>query len=76
MERIVIEVEDETAKNWRLASAKYKKEISEKINEGINNVLKSNKKENFLAYLDELGDKMKGRGLTEESLNDILKGND
>lgn len=76
MERIVIEVADETAKKWRLASAKYKKEISEKIDEGINKVLTVNSMQNFMAYLDELGKKMKERGLTEEALNDILKDND
>lgn len=76
MERIVIEVDETTGKKWGLASAKFKKEISEKISESISKILDDNRKENFLAYLDEIGEKMKQRGLTEEALNDILKADD
>lgn len=76
MERIVIEVDEATGKKWRLASSKFKKEISEKISESISKVLDDYKKEDFLAYLDELGEKMKQRGLTEEILDDILKNDD
>ncbi|HEY9363545.1 MAG TPA: hypothetical protein VIQ00_09810 [Chitinophagaceae bacterium] len=76
MERIVIEVDDATGKKWELAPAKFKKDISEKISESISKILNDNRKENFLAYLDEIGEKMKQRGLTEEALNDILKDND
>lgn len=76
MERIVIEVDEATGKKWGLAPAEFKKEISEKISESISKILNDTRKENFLAYLDEIGEKMKQRGLTEEALNDILKGND
>ncbi len=76
MERIVIEVDDATGKKWSLAPAKFKKEVSEKISDSITKILNDTRKENFLAYLDELGEKMKRRGLTEDALNDILKDND
>jgi predicted house-cleaning noncanonical NTP pyrophosphatase (MazG superfamily) len=76
MERIVIEVDEETGKKWSLAPAKFRKEVSEKISESISKILDDTRKENFLAYLDEIGEKMKQRGLTEEALNDILKDND
>ena len=76
MERIVIEVDEATGKKWDLAPTKFKKEIAEKISESISKILDDNRKENFLAYLDEIGEKMKQRGLTEEALNDILKDND
>lgn len=76
MERIVIEVDEATAKKWGLASTKFKKEISENISVSLSKILNDTRKENFLAYLDELGEKMKQRGLTEETLNDILKDND
>lgn len=76
MERIVIEVDDATGKKWELTPAKFKKYISEKISESISKILDDNRKENFLAYLDEIGEKIKQRGLTEEALNDILKDND
>ncbi len=65
-----------SGKKWSLAPAKFKKEVSEKISDSITKILNDTGKENFLAYLDELGEKMKRRGLTEDALNDILKDND
>ena len=65
MEKIVIEVDEATGKKWSLAPEKFKKEISEKISESISKILNDTRKENFLAYLDEIGEKMKQRGLTE-----------
>jgi hypothetical protein len=62
-------------KSGGLAPAKFRKEISEKISESISRILDDTRKENFLAYLDEIGEKMKQRVLTEEALNDILKDN-
>lgn len=76
MERIIIEVSDKTAKNWRLSSAKFRNVISKKIDKDIENIFASNKTENFLGYLDELSDKMEQRGLSEEVLSEILKEND
>ena len=73
MERIVIEVDDATAKKWRTSSSKFKKVISEKFAADIDYVPKNFKKENFLASLDEIGDLLAKRGLTEEILHDILK---
>lgn len=73
MEQIIIEVDEATGKKWSLASAKTKEKISEKISESITKILDNEQKENFLIYLDEIGEKMKQRGLTEEVLNDILK---
>jgi predicted house-cleaning noncanonical NTP pyrophosphatase (MazG superfamily) len=76
MERIIIEVSEKTAKNWRLTSEKFKSVIAQKIDKDIEAIFEANKKENFMAYLDELSDKMQQRGLTEEILADILKGDE
>lgn len=76
MERIVIEVDEAIAKKWRLASSEFKKEVSEQISESIRKILDDNRKKHFLEYLDELGKKMKERGLTQEILDDILKDDD
>ena len=72
MEQIIIEVDEATGKKWGLAPAKFKKEISERISESISKILDDTRKENFLAYLDEIGEKMKQRGLTEEVLQQLL----
>jgi phosphotransacetylase len=72
MERIVIEVDDETAKKWRLSSQKRRNKVSQQVNITLAKEL-ADSKEDFLQYLDELRSKMKERGLTEEILEKILK---
>ena len=72
MERIVIEVDDATAKKWRLASQKRKTRVSQQVNITLAKEL-ADSKEDFLQYLDELRSTMKERGLTEEILEEILK---
>lgn len=72
MERIVIEVDDATAKKWRLSSQKRKSRVSQKVNITLAKEL-ADSKEDFLQYLDELRSTMKERGLTEEILEQILK---
>ena len=72
MERIVIEVDDATAKKWRLSSQKRRNRVSQQVNITLAKEL-SDSKEDFLQYLDELGSTMKERGLTEEILEEILK---
>lgn len=73
MERIVIEVDENTAKKWRLSTQKQREKITQKINIRLAKELMSDSKEEFKQYLDELGATMKERGLTEESLQEILK---
>jgi phosphotransacetylase len=72
MERIVIEVDDATAKKWRLSSQKVRNRISQQVNIELAKEL-TDSKEDFLQYLDEFGSTMKERGLTEEILEEILK---
>ncbi len=72
MERIVIEVEDATAKKWRLSSQQTKNKVSQEINIRLAKELTDSKSE-FKQFLDEIRNTMEERGLTEEILNDILK---
>lgn len=72
MERIVIEVDDEVAKKWRISSQKRKNRVSQQVNIILAKEL-TDSKEEFLQYLDELRSTMKERGLTEEILEEILK---
>ncbi len=76
MERIVIEVDDATAKKWRTTSSKFKKVISEKFVADIDFVTKNYKNEDFSAALDEIGERLAKRGLTEEIVNEILNSDD
>ena len=72
MERIVIEVDEVTGKKWRLSSQKQKEKISREINVSLARKL-SDSNEEFKQYLDELGETMKQRGLTEDILREILE---
>jgi len=72
MERIVIEVDEATAKKWRVASSKFKKVISEKFAADVDFVMENYKNENFFEALDEIGNRLAKRGLTEEIVNEIL----
>ena len=72
MERIIIEVGDATAKRWRTSSSKRREEISQEIEIRLAKKLMADSKENFIEFLDEVGETMRQRGLTEEILNEIL----
>jgi len=72
MERIIIEVGDATAKRWRTSSRKRREEISKEIEIRLAKKLMADSKENFIEFLDEVGETMRQRGLTEEILNEIL----
>ncbi len=76
MERIVIEVDDATAKKWQIASSKFKKVISEKFAADVDFVTENYKNENFSETLDEIGERLAKRGLTEEIVNEILNSDD
>ena len=73
MERIVIEVDDATAKKWRSSSKKLRDEISQQINLRMAKKLMADSKEEFKQFLNEVGETMKERGLTEDILQDILR---
>ena len=76
MERIVLEVGDNTAKKWRFTSQKRREEIAKKIEINLAKELMNESKEDFKVFLTDLRDTMKNNGLTEEALSDILKDND
>ena len=76
MERIVIEVDDDTAKKWRITSPKFKKVISEKFATDVDFVMENYKNENFFESLNEIGERLAKRGLTEEKVNEILNSDD
>ena len=72
MEKIFLEVDDILAKAWREASIEKRKEINKKISVRIGKELFAYSNEKFQKYLNELRNKMAGRGLTQEKLDEIL----
>ena len=76
MERIIIEVADATAKKWRSSSPELRDEIAQKIDIRLAKELMVDSKEEFKKFLDEISATLQERGLTEETLKDILKDNE
>lgn len=72
MERIVIEVDEETAKKWRDASPEIKKRLEKKIEEILDKVSYEIKVARFEALLDKASDEAARNGLTEEMLEKLL----
>ncbi|MGC4129876.1 MAG: hypothetical protein QM564_10090 [Bergeyella sp.] len=71
MERIVLEVSNETARKWRISSQKRKERITQEIDLKLAKEL-SDSQEEFLEFLTNMRKTMKERGLTEEILQEIL----
>lgn len=73
MERIVLEVDDDVAKAWRMASGKLKQEIGEIMNKQIATIIDKKEEKDIIQFLNELRKEMAEKGLTQEILDDILK---
>jgi len=72
MERIVLEVDDQVAKNWRHSSEKKRQEVNSTINKMLQIAFKRKGDDDFIQFIKEVQDKAAERGLTEDILNDIL----
>ena len=72
MERTVLEVDDQVAKNWRYSSEKKRRQVNDTINKMLEITFKRQEDGNFIQFIKEVQDKAAERGLTEDVLNDIL----
>ena len=72
MERIVLEVDDQVAKNWRFSSEKKRRQVNDTINKMLEIAFKRQEDADFIQFIKEVQDKAAERGLTEDILNDIL----
>ena len=72
MERIVIEVEDATAKKWKEVPFTIKSELEKNFAKQINGVTESIKKAEFKSLLDKVSDEAVKNGLTEAILQQLL----
>ena len=76
MERIVIEVDDATAKTWRHSSQKLKEDVTSTVNLIIKKALERKSADDFWQLVDETRKEAAANGLTEEILNELLKEDD
>lgn len=76
MDRIILEVDDQVAKNWRYSSEKKRQQVSNTINTLLQIAFKRKEDTDFNQFIKEVQDKAAERGLTEDVLNDILNEHD
>lgn len=72
MERIVIEVDDATAKKWRKASPKIKSKLKKSFEKQIDIISQSDKEARFEELLNKARKEAANNGLTEEILQQLL----
>lgn len=72
MERIVIEVDEATAKKWLESSPEIKKGIGDNFQLLFDQVIRETRIAQFEALLDKASDEAERNGLTEEILQNIL----
>lgn len=75
MDRIIVEVDDSVARNWRNATEKEKDNWNEIVNRLMKTGFKKDK-ESFSDFLDRISKKAEENGMTEEILNQLLNEED
>ncbi len=71
-ERIVLEVDGNTAKAWRNSPPDFKLQVEKEINFQLKRRLKEVQLAEFKKTVDQVRDEASKNGLTEEILNQIL----
>ena len=72
MERIILEVDDKTAKAWRNTSPKLKSQIEKNLELVLADSLRKTGEANFELLLQEIREEAAKNGLTEEILEKLL----
>jgi len=72
MERIVIEVDDNLAKQWRKSSELKRKSFENKINLVLAKELFESNSEEYIYFLHKVRIEMAEKGLSQEELDSIL----
>jgi hypothetical protein len=73
MERIVIEVNDATAKKWRNVSAEIKSQIEKGFEKQVELLSQEEKESDFENLLNRAREEAARNGLTEDILQQLLK---
>jgi hypothetical protein len=72
MERIVLEVDVNTARKWRTASFQLRSQQNKFIGKQLDEILDKSEPEDSIRFFNELRAEMKEKGLTQEILDEIL----
>lgn len=71
MDRIILEVDDRSAKKWMYASQDKKEQLSKSIEQLIDKSLSATD-DNFWEFLNKISEQAQSNGLTEEKLHQLL----
>ena len=72
MERIILEVDEKTARAWRNTSAKLRTQIGKNLEQILTDSLSKTKEANFELLLQDARKEAAKNGLTEEILEQLL----
>ncbi|MBE9460680.1 hypothetical protein ACFP1I_21390 [Dyadobacter subterraneus] len=71
MDRIILEVDDSSAKKWMYASQDKKEHLSKSIGQLIDKSLSASD-DDFWEFVNKISEEAKSNGLTEEKLHQLL----
>jgi hypothetical protein len=72
MEKIMLEVDEATAKKWEDASPKVKERLEKNVEKQIDILARAAQVDDYFALLDKISDEAVKNGLTEEILEKLL----
>jgi predicted double-glycine peptidase len=73
MERIILEVDETVGKVYRQFSPESKKEFSQAVSLMLKKAVNDASFSDYMVYLDAIGNKAIGNGLTSDKLDELLK---
>lgn len=76
MERIVIEIDNPTAKEYKKFSPETKSRFGETVAIALKKIINDATDESYKHFLDAISEEAQKNGLTEDILNDLLKADD
>lgn len=72
MERIVLEVNDELARAWRMAPRQFRERLEKDLESEILEKIRQAERENFFQLLQEVREEAWQNGLTHDKLESLL----
>jgi len=76
MEKIVIEIDEPTAKEFRKFSPETRNRFNMAVSVALKKMINDATTDDHMRFLDAIGEEARKNGLTEEILNDLLKSDD
>ncbi len=76
MEKIVIEIDNSTAAEFKKFTPETQSKFGETVAIALKKIINDASNESYLKFLDAISEEAQKNGLTEDILNDLLKADD